>query len=200
MITLKAKIKPERLNRGAQHIWDTMIKLNKDQGTFTLQEVDMLCGGQKHMLLNIKDFARRWTKSEHIARVGTETPYKFHVLKAVRQFPSVRRDGTVTPRGQQAMWTAMRQIGWFTIADLQHASSVEEYSPEKGTVKSYIRTLTQAGFFVVRKSEPHTKPWHFKLKQSHNSGPDAPMIFRGKHVFDPNTKQMVGEPELTEVN
>jgi hypothetical protein len=194
MILLEQKIDPKRLFRGAQHFWDVMQKLTRENGTFTRQDVEGQSGGYEKR--NVADWTKRWLKSGHIQQLNDEPPFIYKVTKFSRRFPSADRKGKVKPRGTQQIWNAVRQLKIFTLDDLRFAASTDDYQPTAATVRTYIQRLARAGFFAVRRGNNGKIKHVYRLKARFDVGPDAPRILRTKVVYDPNAQCTIGEPEI----
>jgi hypothetical protein len=93
------------------------------------------------------------------------------VRDAGLEAPRVRRDGTIDrePTGQERMWSAMKAMRSFSLAELMAATGIAEH-----TAKTYLRRLAAAGYLAA--VEPG-RPWHPGLwRLVRNTGPRAPCI------------------------
>lgn len=84
---------------------------------------------------------------------------------------------------RQRIWSAMRILRSFTLADLQATCEL----PNKGSAATFVAALRRAGFVSARRGNcGRHEPVQFRLVR--DSGPHCPSIVHGgQTVWDPNT-------------
>ena len=113
--------------------------------------------------------------------------------------PRVTRDGKRITRGlaREYMWRAMHILRDFSTRDLAAQASTDDAIIKHADAKNYIKYLHKAGYLIiVMPAKPGNKPGtdtqaRYRMPASCYTGPRPPMIQRTKHVFDPNTGEVV---------
>ena len=92
---------------------------------------------------------------------------------------------------RQRLWQAMRMTGKFTLADLLPLACTGQERDAEGNAQRYLRALVRAGYLhTFRKRADDGKPCSnglLRYSLIRNSGPDAPFLSKGRHVYDRNT-------------
>jgi len=127
--------------------------------------------------------------------VGRETVYQM-IRDAGVEAPRVRKNGEPVTQGQtqQRIWKTLKIIkGWISLRALIAQISTEAEQAKKSTVKSYLKHLEKAGYIIVKGRGDSTE---YCLVPARYSGPKAPMVQRTKHIYDPNTGEVVWREEV----
>lgn len=179
--------RPRRL-RGHAHFWSVIMDLHRDQGLFTVQDVDRQTSAH---LTTVRDYLRRLQRAGIVEQTGEmRGPAKlYRMVKPAPEAPSVDRDGRVNdrPSGTEQMWRTMKMRGAFTADELAEGASTDDVAVAPRTAKAYCTALHRAGYLtVIGKPDPRGGRTRYRLAPSMMTGPKAPMIQRVKRVFDPN--------------
>lgn len=172
-------------DRGAEAIWRAILRVAKPGGLFRRIDIQAEIGASRDTLFN---WLARLEKGGYIRRLGA-LPDKSVVYRLPKTFsdetPRLRKDGTPTqPRqapenGNARLWRAMKMLKRFTARELALAASIEDRPVRHQTAAAYLVNLGRAGY--LRRED--NAGWRL-IK---DTGPLAPMIQRGKHVYDQNT-------------
>ena len=104
--------------------------------------------------------------------------------------------------GNKAMWNTLRITKMALNAyELSAISSTDSQKIAVETANNYLISLHQAGYLkIVKESKVTGGKAKYVLLPEMNTGPKPPQIQRVKHVFDPNTNQVMftERPELEE--
>lgn len=120
-------------------------------------------------------------------RITPRPALQYTVRQRVQEAPRLNRNGTPVTQGLStlAMWRCMRVLKSFNGSQLAQAASVEDFTVNASTAKTYIGYLAQAGYLAtVTPSRPGVQAVYRLVR---NTGPHAPAITRRKVVFDRNT-------------
>jgi hypothetical protein len=120
----------------------------------------------------------------------------YAVAEAKRKAPAPEtRHGCI----QRHLWTAMRNLSTFTIAELAAAASTDEVSIDRHTAADYVRRLAQAGALTVARSTRanNLNSGVWRLKAAADTGPLAPRQVKAKFMVDGNTGEPLGIAEAT---
>ncbi len=198
---------PVALPRGPEHYW----KVARSYGAkgFTLGELAGCTNGVAWA--TVKSWLYAMVKQGAIKEIGARKssiglPAKIYAvaIKAAKA-PVQRRPEYAGTRGraQQQLWTAMRTLGTFSVAELAASASTPEVQVRPRTAEEYLRRLTKAGVLIVvepyRKGAPGApgaRAGTWRLRRSADTGPLAPRVFNASIVFDANTQKIVGESEV----
>jgi hypothetical protein len=89
----------------------------------------------------------------------------------------------------------MRIVGEFKYRELAVQASTDSHPVKENEAKDYVHHLNKAGYLAcVRPSQPG-RAARYRMIPTRYSGPQAPMVQRIKHVFDPNTGKVVWPKE-----
>lgn len=190
---------------GQDAIWQLIRQLDK-KGPWAIADIDLAT--QVAVITTIEDYVRRLRVGGYIAVVGERahgnnhnTPAKLYRIKInTAEAPRLRRDGSCAPPSAQAqMWRAMRRLAQFSHAELAYVASTDELTIKPITAKSYVQRLADVGVLqLVQQAKCSGGLALWRLKPSMDSGPLAPRILRTRIVFDPNRRQVIGQPSLAE--
>jgi hypothetical protein len=197
------KITIERPLRGRDHYWGVMRQLAAARGNFIIPDVAAECCGEADE--DIRDYLKRLERAGIAERTGERRLGckagggrdnlcdVWRLKRAHGPAPRLRRDGSECPmEGQARLWTAIRSLREFTVAELAYAASMD--APMRHTTAgTYVQRLLAAGYLVQ-----HDKS--YRLKLSMNTGPEAPKILRTHSVWDPNRRALVGNTTTEEVS
>lgn len=120
--------------------------------------------------------------------------------------PRVRKDGTRVTQGlaQEQMWRTLRMLGNGDTNARElaaHASSTTATVAERAAA-DYLLTLHTAGYLdCTRKGHGTGRGGvqaRYRLRADRNTGPKPPMVCRTKVVFDPNLREVVWAPTVTD--
>ena len=191
-----------------QRVWNA-IRKNREEFTISLVAEE---GNMKYD--SARDFITGLRKAGILKEVRRDKkPYTSShidiiVYKLAKDFgytaPSVDRKGNLlTPRPvNRAMWNTLRITQQPVNAhELAALSSNDEKPVSVDTADRYLRLLHEAGYLKITQEAHHAvKKAKYKLLPHMNTGPKPPQIQRVKHVFDPNTNQVMfaERPELEE--
>jgi len=100
-------------------------------------------------------------------------------------------------RIQQQLWTAMRTLSAFSIAELAAAASTDEVEISRHSAADYVRRLNLAGaLFVIRPTKANNRnSGQWRLRRGANTGPLAPRQVSASFMFDRNTGNPLGIAE-----
>ncbi|MGD0640263.1 MAG: hypothetical protein ABSC22_05900 [Roseiarcus sp.] len=100
-------------------------------------------------------------------------------------------------RVQRQMWTAMRNLTTFTVAELAAAASTDEVAVSRHSAADYVRRLAGVGVLTIvrqtRANNLNSGMW--RLKKSANTGPLAPRQIEVAVMIDRNTGKPLGNAE-----
>jgi hypothetical protein len=198
---------PVRVPRGYEGFWEIMVRLDAEQGAFTVADIDgesnvsVKCISKYLTALVAAGFVEAIGTKHHAIKGKYPTPL-YKLLKHPVKAPRVRRDGSfVQANAIEQLWNAMRHHpGAFSLADLVFAASTDLVKPNKETAGCYVRRLVRAGYLTVAtttrrggvKGRGGATAW--RLKPNMNTGPLPPSLkhINGKTVWDPNLQKFVG--------
>lgn len=191
-----------------QRVWNA-IRKHRDEFTI-VQVADE--GGMKYD--SSRDFITGLRKAGIVKEIRRDKkPYtSSHIDIIVYQLekdlgysaPSVDRKGNLlNPRPvNRAMWNTLRITKQPVNAhELAALSSNDDQSVSAETADRYLRSLHEAGYLKITHEAHHAvKKAKYMLLPDMNTGPKPPQIQRAKHVFDPNTNEVMfaERPELEE--
>lgn len=200
---------PVALPRGPEHYW----KMAKSFGAkgFTLEQLAGCTNGVaystvKHWLYDMVALGA----IKHIGETKSSAKLRAKIYAvAIRYFkaPVQRRHDYQGKRGriQQQVWTAMRTLQTFRLAELAASASTEECPVKLRTAEEYVRRLTRAGVLIpvepYRRGAPGARGGRagvWRLKKSADTGPLAPKVFNATIVFDANRSAIVGQAEVSQ--
>ncbi len=186
------------LPKGETAIWAALQQLQREQMSYTLQEIEKTCKADE---ASIREYLRRLLKSGHVQIVGSRPARKpstgkallYAILKTSIDAPRVRRDGSPVPEPAiERMWRVMRMMRAFTAHDLSYAANVP-----MATAQRYLRHLGQGDQPVVQHDgAPLSRRGYMVVRQL---GPRAPKILVGHVVYDPNAQALLGAVETEEL-
>ena len=80
---------------------------------------------------------------------------------------------------QQQMWTAIRQLGAFTVDELRVAASTDDLVLTRSTVAYFVTLLLKAGVLIAVHRVTKRAAGIYRLRPSLNTGPNAPKLVKG---------------------
>ncbi len=104
------------------------------------------------------------------------------------------------------MWTASPKTCWqcharssrpFASTELAFAASTDELPVKLNTATRFVRVLRKAGLVELVRDGGQRQASVYRLNRRANTGPRAPKIYDARVVYDPNTRTIAGEIELT---
>lgn len=129
----------------------------------------------------------------------------FQLIKDVGySYPVMTKSGQLITgvSGTKAMWNTLRiHKSPLNADELAAISSNDSLSIEATTANNYLMMLHKAGYLkVVKEARVTGGKTKYILLPEMNNGPKPPQIQRAKHVFDPNTNEVMyaERPELDE--
>jgi hypothetical protein len=199
---------PVRVPRGFEGFWEIMVRLDKEQGCFTVADVDGLsnvsvkCISKYLTALVAAGFVERVATRHHAIKGKYPTPL-YKLLKHPLKAPRLRPDGSLVPTttAHEQLWIAMRNLTTgFSLDELVFAATTEDLKPNKQTAGCFVRRLHKAGYLAVTKAtrrggvkgQGGASAW--RLKPGMSTGPLPPSLkhINGKSVWDPNLKKFMG--------
>lgn len=201
---------PIALPRGPEHYWN-MARGFGAEG-FTLEQLAGCTNGVAYS--TVKDWTYAMVAQGAIKAIGARKssiglPAKIYAV-AIRatKAPVQRRADYQGKRGRvrQQVWTAIRGLKTFGLAELAVSASTEEYPVKLRTAEEYVRRLTNAGLLIVVTPYKRggngrgvgAKAGVWRLKKSADTGPLAPKVFNASIVFDANRSAIVGQAEVSQ--
>ncbi len=201
---------PVALPRGPEHYW----KIARQFGPtgFSIEQLAGCTNGVaystvKHWVYELVEAGALRVVGARKSSIGLPAKIYAVAIKATKA-PVQRRPDYTGARGkiQQQIWTAMRTLQTFRLAELAASASTEECKVPVRTAEEYVRRLTRGGLLIV--VEPYkrggngrgvgAKAGVWRLKKSADTGPLAPKVFKASIVFDANRAAVVGQPEVSQ--
>ena len=190
--------------KGPDHVWREMRVQSSDG--FTLASLHGATNGVARA--TVRAYLRWCLERGYVTQIG-ETPALAgrvaHVYRVVDGAPTTapvqRRDDYAGERGRvkEQLWTAIRALPAFGVAELAFAATTEEHPVKPRTAERYIRELAGAGVLLVLKpyrkgaaGRAGARAGQWRLKPSRNTGPKPLKWIKGR-VFDPNSGQWLGK-------
>lgn len=186
------------LPRGPEHYWKAACDFGP-RG-FTARELLGCTNGVNRNVMRgwIKDMVERGALVIIERRdVRPRGQLVYCVARPTRKAPV---DPEVTHgRVQRQMWTAMRTLATFSIAELAVAASTDDVVISRHSAADYVRRLTLAGALSIvrptRANNLNSGLW--RLKRSADTGPLAPRQITVSFMIDRNTGKPLGTAEAS---
>ncbi len=174
--------------------WRIMLDLDRDQGAFTVRDVDRETNTSR---FSIEHYVKRLLRGGFLSIVGERVipgcPAKAKVYRLVRRpaaAPRLRDDGTpVPPSAQERLWRGMRTLRQFDARELAFAAGVEGHEVPTKTAQRYINQLALAGYLAVIAGRTG-RACVYRLKPSMNTGPKPPSVLKIEAVWDRNLNKL----------
>jgi hypothetical protein len=100
-------------------------------------------------------------------------------------------------RTEQYLWTAMRSLRRFSVAELLFAASTDDKAINLKKARAYLERLRFVGIVTShRNAADRTESWF--LKPGANTGPKPPRIIQLTMVWDDNARCPIGEKIISE--
>lgn len=186
---------------GRQVIWEAIRKLRK----FKIANIEEATYINES---TIKTYVKGLTNAGYLARCDRrELPktvvqrYEAGWWELVNDVgvdaPRVTRDGKEVTQGlgREQMWRTMRIIGDFNYRELAVQASIEGQLIKESEAKYYCMFLHRAGYLACVAGATVTSTARYRLIKARYTGPRAPQIQNIKQVWDPNTQQVVWQPQ-----
>ncbi|MEO0496294.1 MAG: hypothetical protein AAF141_02840 [Pseudomonadota bacterium] len=189
--------------RGNDHFWSIIRQLTEDDREATFTVKDIVHRSERSITRQtVRAYVNKLVADGIAAKIGELEGHGFAagVFQLVRRPIEPPRFGKYGMVRQQMWQTITYQLkAGFTLSELATYASTQEVMVSKASATVYVRALTQAGILqVIKEARPHHEG-EFRLRPGAEAGPKAPIIFGAEMVFDPNTQQILGEPEATEI-
>lgn len=195
------------LPRGPEHYWREMRA--KGEKGFTVQDIALASEGVAHG--TVKRYVWFLEKAGYIVKVGTKKSgygiaNVYRIKKDRRSAPIESAEGKdKTSTARQALWTAMRTLPQFSVAELVACASTEERPIALRSGELYVQRLVKAAVLDVVEAPQRANGWPrgargglYRLKRSADTGPIAPKLCKADFVFDSNKNRILGEAVVTE--
>ncbi|MBY6244112.1 hypothetical protein [Methylosinus sp. Sm6] len=195
------------LPRGPEHYWKEMRARNA-RG-FTVQDIALSSEGVSNT--TVKRYIWWLEKQGYVVKVGSKKDGY-----AIANIYKIKRDSRTAPieraedkgkpaTARQALWTAMRTLPQFGVAELTACASTEERPIARRSAELYVQKLVSAGVLEMLEAPKRANGWPrgargglYRLKPTANVGPLAPKLCKADFVFDPNKNRVLGEAVVTE--
>ncbi len=172
--------------------WRLMRACCRHFGFFTSAAIrDMVGNRDRHTIQFYIDFLR----GEGIVRIvgeerqGAMIVHRYALTRDGEAPPARRAAGSGMGTRQQALWIAMRSLGAFSPAELALVASTEQQRILPDTARPFIFDLKAAGYVAP------VGEGKYRLLPARNTGPRAPIVLRGRGVFDLNLMRIVNVNE-----
>lgn len=183
-----------------QRVWNAIRKHREE---FTIVQVAELGAATYE---STRDFISKLNKAGFVEckRVFNKEKSFQLVQDCGYAYPSFNKKGeqVTESTGNKAMWNTLRitsiAINAYALAAL---SSTEDQAIAVETANNYLIALHKAGYLkIVKPAKVTGGKAKYILLPAMNTGPKPPQIQRAKHVFDPNTNEVMfaERPELDE--
>lgn len=167
--------------------WRLMRTLQQHFGHFTSPVLQELAGtGNRKTIEHYLAFLRKEGVVElcrAIRHNGDALQYR--IVRDGEAPPARRLEGSEMGLRQQSMWNAMRGLRSFSPAELAMTASTEQLKIASETARSFVFDLKAAGYVAP------IGEGRYRLLPAKNTGPRAPIILRGRGVFDLNLMRSV---------
>ena len=172
-ITIGSK-PPREIKRAA--MWSLICGV----GIFTLADIVHFTGADRRAV-------GRYIKDLEAAGIA-------ETIREAKGLPTIyrlkRTDLLEAPEtGQAMLWRSARILKTFTACELVATLDVDDGPPAWSTAKRWLTLMKRVG--LIRQSGSRGQVMIYRLAR--DLGPKAPMILRGKHVWDPNAGEVLGD-------
>lgn len=195
------------LPRGPEFYWKEM-RARTARG-FTVQDIAFSAEGVSNT--TVKRYIWWLEKHGYVVKVGTKkSGYGIANIYKIKQDSRTAPIERAADKGKpttarQALWTAMRTLPQFSIAELGACASTEEHPVAQRSAELYVQRLVSAGVLEVIEAPKRANGWPrgarggvYRLKRSADTGPLAPKLCKADFVFDANKNRILGEAVVTE--
>lgn len=186
-----------RVPRGHEGFWSIILELDA-VAPWTLRQLDDLTNVNR---ASSKDYVHRLERGGFVERIG-EVPARSGVAHATQwrlikkpiEAPRLDRHGNeLEETSTQLLWRSIRILKTFTCRELQAAAEMPDRPIALNTARHYVAALSDVG---VVSASPNRAPTEWTYRLLRDVGPKAPSVSSALVVFDPNSRQVLGEPEL----
>ncbi|MBN9334683.1 hypothetical protein [Devosia sp.] len=186
-----------RVPRGHEGFWAIILELD-GVGPWTLRQLDEQTNVNR---ASSKDYVHRLERGgfaervgEVSARSGVANATLWRLLKKPIEAPRLDRHGNeLEETSAQLLWRSIRILKTFTCRELQAAAEMPERPVALATARHYVAALSDVG---VVSAPPTRAPTEWTYRLLRDVGPKAPSVSSALVVFDPNSRQVLGEPEI----
>ncbi len=98
-------------------------------------------------------------------------------------------------RTRRHLWTAMRTLSTFSLAELVAAASTDDLAVNRRATADYVRRLVTVGVLMPLRPQTKRGVTHYRLRPSADTGPLAPREISAKVLIDRNTGKALGGAE-----
>lgn len=178
-----------------ERIWTEIRRQGAHGGRFTPMAIEHHARVPTGVLA---DYLRGLRLAGYLARLNGRGQFavEYQLVRDTGvEAPRVDRDGrgVALGRGVANMWRAMKALKHFDFRELRACAQAGDVQIAEHTANAYCLCLARAGYLaVIRAAKPGTAA---QYRLARDTGPRAPMIRRGKHVFDPNLNEVVWSPK-----
>jgi hypothetical protein len=191
---------------GPAHYWREM---RARPNGFTVCDIALSSEGVAYA--TVKRYVWFLQKAGFVVKIGEQksgyaTRSLYAIKKDSRAAPIERADPLVRPpTGREALWTAMRALAQFSVAELAVSASTEERPVSGRSASLFVLRLVQAGAIEVIEAPRRasgrplgSRAGLYRLKRAANTGPLPPKICVANFVFDPNKNRVLGDAIVSE--
>lgn len=190
-----------RVPRGNEGFWSIIRGLDAE-GPWTLRQVDDRSNVDR---ARVRDYVKRLELGGIAQRVGEAKAARgvnaanvYRLLKAPFEAPRLDRHGRpLRETATQLLWRSMRILKTFTARELRESAELDDHSIALTTTRNYLHALEQVDI-LASGSVAGSKTRCFRLLR--DVGPKAPSVSSSLIVFDPNSRQVIGQPEIRVVS
>lgn len=167
------RVLPSIYPEGPQHYWAVMRALNVS-GPFAIADVHAMTNGPR--LSTVKCYVLALAKMGFIESAGTRPTVKggiarlYRIVRDQREAPIRKPARTARGEAQQNLWTAMRALRQFRVAELAVAASTDTVPVKIATARAYCRALARADYIAP------VGRCHWRLLPRANTGPLCPAL------------------------
>jgi predicted transcriptional regulator len=182
-----------RVPRGHAGFWAVIRELDV-AGPWQMRDIDDRCNVDR---ASIKDYVHRLVRGGFVEQVGSVPPrrgkvnaFTYRLLQKPLEAPRLDRDGNVLAELMiEKLWRAMKMLKTFDATELAEVCGTAHQTAYK-----YLLALSKVGVVAPIDASKSLRKARYSLIQ--NLGAKAPSISKTYVVFDPNSKQVLGEPTL----
>lgn len=167
-----------------QELWDVLCRMARTRSWFTVNDVFLETFMNKR---TISSYLTCLVAGGFALRDDRTSPHLYH-LQGERPVvaPRLRSDGSeVRNSSIENMWRTIRILGAFSARDVAAHATTGDVKVSEQAAKRYLSFLHRSGYLRVQNKAIRRRTQTIYRLIS-NTGPMAPLVQRGKKVFDPN--------------